>query len=301
MLARRNHHAVARLSQHGPEPMTPTDRRFGDEFLIDLDPRAAAQRAGLPPEAGSRLLAKPRIQTYIAGQSRRRLTRLEVNQDYVLRRWVQVAEADPRELVEHLRVPCRFCHGHDHRYQFTAEELRRAQQDHQLSQLKRREDDRVPLDDLGGDGYDIWKPVHAIRNGFDHNCPECHGEGVGHVVYHDTRYLSPGAASLYLGVKTTASGMEILMRDKGAAEVMIARHIGMFNERRPISTFNPDSLTDDELDAVLIAYTKRRAEATELPEPSEEELDAVVARIADAGSEAESLLPALPGGEAEPG
>src|SRR5690349_6082200 len=129
--------------------------RFVDELLLDLDPEAAAYRAGLrPAERGRVLIDKPAVRGAVQLALQRRSIRSEAQSDEVLRRWWVLATADARELAHVRRVNCRHCYGIDHRYQFTQDELRRAQQDHEILQRKLPEKQRRPFDDCGGDGYD---------------------------------------------------------------------------------------------------------------------------------------------------
>ncbi len=80
-------------------------------------------------------------------------------------------------------------------------------------------------------------------------CHQCQGRGKGHVKVADTRHLSPAAAKLYGGVQVGRDGIKVNMRDRDAAWVNIARHLGMFNDKLELSgeinvTISP---TDAEL------------------------------------------------------
>lgn len=236
--------------------LTPQEHRFVEEYLIDLDPRAASGRANLAPDKGKTLLARPKIQEAIALARRRRLGRLQIYGDEIVRRWAALASADPNELVEMRRVNCRNCNGVDFEPQYTDLEYRHAlaahrQQTQAIAAEHRRngtdpdDDPRlVPFDERGGAGFRHNGPPNPA-------CPNCDGDGLLKVLIKDSRYLSPQGKLLYDGVKVTAGGVEVKMRDRSWAEQMLARHAGLFNEREPIHEFNPDRMSDEQLDSVL--------------------------------------------------
>lgn len=250
-----------------PRSLTPSERRFCDEVPMDCDLGEAALRAGYPTRAhGARLMAKSKIHNAVMARIRGRMGRVQLEHDYVLKRWLLLESADPRELTEHWRVPCRYCWGVDHQYQFTSIELREAQQTHRL---RHAEVVNPPLfDELGGDGYTINRepmrgPDYALMHpgvaaNSDHTCPAhpCHGNGVPHLIFHDTRRLSPAAALLYKGVRmTNGGGYEFLIRDQDDARIQVAKHLGYFTvdkegDRPPIE---PREMTDEQLDAVILS------------------------------------------------
>lgn len=218
---------------------------FVQEFMLDRDPGAAASRAGLPRDRGRELLCKVSIKAALQALSLSRSARTSIYSDEVLRRWWLLATADARELVQLRRVCCRHCYGFDHQYQFTADELRREQRNHELNQRELPEPKRRPFDDLGGDGYDGTKPPVA-------GCTECFGEGVLSVYLADSRSYSPAAALLFDGVKVTAQGsIEVKMRDRQHALDQVAEHLGMLVKRNVNLDLDPAKLTDEQLDEAL--------------------------------------------------
>lgn len=223
--------------------------RFVDEYMMDLDGRGAALRTGLAPVMGSRLLADPIVQALISKQQETRSQRLSLDVDDIVRRLWILATADVRDIVRPRRVACRYCYGIDHRYQFTLDELRRAQQKHELIQRRLPMEMRTPFDDLGGDGFDGTKPPAE-------DCTECFGEGILSVYIEDADNFTPGAAALYGGVKVGKDGsVEFKFRDKDRAlayvmEIMGVTSIGK-NNRDSIENFDPVKLTNDQLDRVI--------------------------------------------------
>lgn len=239
-----------------PRPWESEDvknRRFVDQYLIDLDAAKAAVRAGLPETAGHRLLAKTSVQVLIAKEREARQSRTSIFADEVLRRWWQVACADPRELVEIRRGCCRYCYGIDHRYQFTQEELRRAVADHVRDQRRKGipQEQWVEFDDQGGDGYVGTRDPNP-------NCPECWGEGIMHVYLRDSRYYGRAAAALFDGVKVGKDGsVEIKFRDRDHAMDRVAQHLGMLVTRQAVMTIDPSKMTDDQLEGVIKHFEAR--------------------------------------------
>jgi phage terminase small subunit len=244
--------------------LTPQRARFVEEFVISLDPRDAARRAGLAEQDGPRLLASHQIQQAISLASRRALSRQQVYLEDTLSNLVALRDADPNELVELRRVNCRHCHGQDHEYQFTDLEHRHAESDHRATMLRiPNPEDRVPFDEKGGAGFRLNAPPAP-------DCPACDGDGVLRVIVKDTRTLSRGARLLYDGVKVGAGGsVEVKFRDRGWAEDRIARYAGMFNDRRTPS--DPNRLSDDQLvDAVVALVEHGTVQLEHLPLPDDD-------------------------------
>ncbi len=82
--------------------LTPKQRRFVDEYLIDLNATQAAIRAGYSPktanEQGARLLANVSIAEAIREARDKRQQRTEITQDRVLQEYARLAFCDPRRL-----------------------------------------------------------------------------------------------------------------------------------------------------------------------------------------------------------
>lgn len=251
-------------------PLTPEHTRFVREYIFDLEPVAAALRAGIrdAETAGPALLKRPTIQSAIQTLTQTRSTRTEIYADEVLRRWWLLYTADARELIQIHWVNCRYCWGRNHRYQF---------RDHELLELERQfneVNDKLPrekqktFNDEGGGGFDGDKepcrgPVainRMVASGLsnvpepnnDHNCPGCDGRGEKSIWLNDSRYYSPAAALLYEGVKVSKDGsVELKLRDRQAAGETIAKHLGMFVNRNVNLDIDPTKLSDDQLDSVL--------------------------------------------------
>ena len=200
--------------------LTDLQSRFVDEYLIDLNATQAAIRAGYSGKTahviGCENLIKPNVAAAIQLRKQERQQRTEITADIVLREVWQMFRADARELVEVRVGCCRHCYGEGHKYQRTVAEMNAARE-------RWIDEGNVPLDfdEAGGIGFNPLRPPCA-------ECPECGGDGFSRAVLHDTRNLSPEAASLYAGAKQTKYGIEIQMHDRVAIAEKLFKHLGMY-------------------------------------------------------------------------
>lgn len=178
----------------------------------------AAGFAANPGNAG-RLDKEPDVAARVLELQQRAAEKVEITQGMVLKRWWDLATADPNELIQFRRTCCRHCHGARHAHQWIdAEEFAEA-----LMLAKAAKAERLPTD-AGGYGYDRTADPHP-------DCPKCAGEGRADIHGLDTRKLSGGAQLLYAGAKLTRDGFEIKLHDQGKALENVARHLGMFNDK----------------------------------------------------------------------
>lgn len=208
--------------------LTPKQKRFVDEYLVDLNATQAGIRAGYSERSARQhadvMLSKPHIAAAVAQAQQKRAERTEITQDMVLERWWQIATANPNELMQYRRTNCRHCHGKHHEYQWINEdeyqqacdaELRHAQKDGREPQLP---------SDIGGYGFNATVTPHA-------GCTVCFGEGHGRVHFNDSREVKGSALLLYAGAKISKDGIEVKVHDQAKALENVARHLGMFKER----------------------------------------------------------------------
>ena len=207
--------------------LAPAQARFVEEYLIDLNGKQAAIRAGYSPataeQQASRLLRNVKVASVVAALMEERSERTKITQDAVLKELWAIGTADANELVEYRRTCCRYCWGEEFRWQFTQQE-----RDSAYAAWEANEEATHEFDEKGGVGYD----ARIEPNG---ECPECFGEGLGHVFVKDTRTLPPSAKRLYAGAKITKDGIEIKMHDKASALVNIGKHLGLFTDKLEIS------------------------------------------------------------------
>jgi phage terminase small subunit len=203
---------------------------FADEYLVDLNGKQAAIRCGYSEKTAevqaSRLLSNVKVKEYIAFRMKEREERTEITQDMVLKRWWMIATADPRKLIEYRRCACRYCYGKGHVYQWIdeAEFIKAYDVAVSYAEANADENHQIP-DNEGGYGFNPTNTPHA-------NCPKCFGRGTGEVTPHDTRTIDEQTAMLYAGVKVTKEGLEIKMNDQDAALENVAKHLGMFIDRK---------------------------------------------------------------------
>lgn len=213
--------------------LPPRRQRFVFEYLKDLNGTQAAIRAGYARSQADveawRLLQDPDVQAAVKALQDERARELKLEANEVLRHLVELAIADPNELIQHRRGGCRHCHGKLFGYQRTPAEMERDRAAHEAAELERQRKDperhqpRV-FDEAGGVGYDPRREPHE-------DCPECFGEGVERIHLADTRHLSGPARRLYAGVKQTKDGVQVLMRDQDKAIELIGRHLAMFKDK----------------------------------------------------------------------
>ncbi|GAA0382572.1 terminase small subunit [Paenibacillus motobuensis] len=213
--------------------LTAKQQLFVKEYLVDLNAKQAAIRAGYSPKTAeqqaSRLLSNVKVQKAIQKAMDERAAKVEISAEQVLQRWKDIAFADPNEIIHFRRVCCRYCFGIDHQYQWINEaEYEAAVKIARAEAEKSKKKKHVELpSDAGGYGFDPLIRPHP-------KCPQCHGEGHGQLHVNDTRDLSPQAKALYAGAKTTAAGLEIKFHDQDKALENIARHLGMFKDKLEI-------------------------------------------------------------------
>lgn len=158
----------------------------------------------------------------------------EITVEKVLKRYWDIATANPNDLMQYRRECCRHCYGKEHNYQwidenefFKDEEEYQKQSDEidrknskiRKSQIPTSNNLQIPVND-GGYGFDPSLSPHA-------KCPICHGKGKESVYIADTRELKGGAALLYAGVKATSQGLEIKTHDQLHALDKVASYLGM--------------------------------------------------------------------------
>lgn len=214
----------------GRPGLTLKQAAFVREYLIDLNATQAAIRAGYSKRSAAVIAAETLLNPNVAAELQKameaRAARTEIDADWVLKRWVRMVEADPNELIQYRRGACPSC--------WPAEAWETGLENEPLGgSLKRDKDDR-------------WIPSGDPNPA----CPACHGVGGGHVWVADTRNLSDSAKAIYAGVKLGKDGLQVLMHDQPAALLNVARHLGMFIERKEVDLRGAMNVTfnDEEAD-----------------------------------------------------
>ena len=214
--------------------LTDKQRRFVDEYLIDLNATQAAIRAGYSSKnankIGPEILGRTWFQTAVAERRKEMASKTAITPEMIAQRWWELANVDVNEIVEYRRSNCRHCWGIEHGYQWTQGEYEKAQRD------------------ADADGKD--SPSCDGGFDFDHNrepnpeCPECGGEGRGKIHVHDTRRLKGAARRLYAGVHQGKDGLKVLTDDRLKALDAVSRIYGVYNDKRddPIKAMQAEKL-----------------------------------------------------------
>jgi phage terminase small subunit len=210
--------------------------KFIDLWLVTQNGTQAYQDAGFECKSdavaaagASRLLRKVKEHPYTLAKRAELFAKTEEITNRVIERVYGAAMADPRELAEVVYRCCRYCHGDGHRYQMTPRQMEERQERHKQAVAEAKEAKRRPpvYDPLGGLGFDMTLDPHP-------ECPECNGVGVRNEIINDTRYLSPGALSLYGGWKTTKDGgAEVKIADQRPYLELLGRIFNMNIEPAP--------------------------------------------------------------------
>lgn len=224
-----------------------------EEYVKDRNGTQAAMRAGYTHNPDSarviacRLLADTNIQVLVQAEMARVSADCRIEAVDILRDCADIANADPSMLQRVRQLNCRHCWGVDHAYQWATREYAEA------VDLATERGKPFPACS-GGFG---WKP----KGDPNPQCPECAGEGVEGVYIADIQTLTGPERRLFAGIKMTANGPEVKMRDQDAARSILARYAGLLIERKELSgpnggplgiaSFNADDLSDDQLAAIL--------------------------------------------------
>jgi phage terminase small subunit len=216
---------------------------------------ARMSRESIGQEA-SKLLADPRIAAEVARLSHRAAEHVEFTAADWLRHNVEIATADPNDLIRTRHVCCRHCWGIDGGYQWRDETefVDACMQSFNEAAKRQREGDNTdhpaPTNE-GGYGFDKTRPPRE-------ECERCAGEGEWEVFVADTGRLEGAARRLYAGIKQTRNGVEIVMRSQDAALKAIGTYLGLNNLQRheiagkdggPIVT--AASLSDEHLAQII--------------------------------------------------
>lgn len=173
------------------------------------------------------------------------------------------ANADPRELSEHVIGACRYCWGENNRYQRTQNEILIAREKFEkelndwITEHPGKTYDKE-FDIMGGIGFDPRKRPNP-------ECCECWGYGKGRTIIKDTRDLSPEGLALYAGIKQTKDGIEVKTNSQDAARLNLIKHFGLITDRIEIS----DPLVKDLL--AMAECLKRQGVSVEQVDKAYEE------------------------------
>lgn len=162
----------------------------------------------------SRLYRKPNVARAIRELKHRMRKRYTADLDEIVDQLVAITKADPNALTQYRRLNCRYCWGDNHFYQW------RDIQEFDRTVAKNAKDGKGEPE-YGGLGF-------VANSDPNPDCPRCGGEGWGDVLIADTRDLDGPERQLFLGVKETKVGIEVITEDKKAARQMLIQLITRF-------------------------------------------------------------------------
>ncbi len=187
---------------------------------------------------GYQVFHRPHVQAALRLRLAEATERSGADIGWLLQRFLDIATADPRELIGLKVGCCRYCYGEGHAYQWRTREYAEACErvDKEVARLERMpplmrlktgspEPDTIGYPDVSG-GLDFNATLPALPD-----CPECHGEGLERFVPRDTDQLSDQALLLYGGVKAKRDGYEIIMASREKALENVGRIMGAFDDK----------------------------------------------------------------------
>lgn len=181
-------------------------------------------------DAGYKVLHRPHVAKALAERIKLGTQASVADVGWLLKHFMAIAMADPRELIGMRIGCCRYCYGEGHQYQWREREY--VERLAEVEREGRLYPDRAPQlllpDYAGGFGFNAtWPPVP--------NCPQCHGEGLERFVPRDSDNFSDSAVLLFGGVKVKKDGYEIITADRQKAAELAGRILGAFTDKVKIS------------------------------------------------------------------
>lgn len=239
----------------GDAPLTNKQELFA-QFLAETGNQAAAYRKAynvgertLPATiwaSASRIAALPAVRARVKVLQEQAALETVVSIREALQWQLDIATADPNEIVRVVARCCRYCHGVNFGYQWKDDT------EYVEAMAKACDDPTATMpSDAGGYGYNGALEPNPI-------CPHCYGVGVEQTIVADTTKLTGKARKLYKGAKQDRFGaIEVLLHDQKAAWEMVCRMLGAFNDKLDLrspeerakaeaKTKLPDNVTEDE-------------------------------------------------------
>lgn len=215
-----------------PRKRPAQDKReiFIRQYLIHRNATRAYREAGYVDGAATRqnahkLLTSEYVQSRIAEADAELLARLDVTVEDVVRRYRDIAFADPAQITSYRLGACRHCHGIAHRYQWRTEDEHSEAVNEAIREANRTGKNPIyPASLEGGTGYSPNVPPHE-------DCPMCDGRGIPSLHFKDTRLLTPAERALFAGIEQTQHGLKYRFHDQLAALAQLAERLQFFKAR----------------------------------------------------------------------
>ncbi|HGB5894191.1 TPA: terminase small subunit [Salmonella enterica subsp. enterica serovar Kottbus] len=184
----------------------------------------------------SRLLRNAKVYRAIRWLRDKRQRRLALTEDEIIHQLSAIASADPNEISQIRRMNCRYCRGHNHKYQWR-------DLDEYHGALENDPEGGKP--EYGGIGFF----ESAVPNP---ECPRCGGEGIPDIYFADTTMIDGPARWLIAGVRQTMNGLEVKIASQEAARRELLRILERNQASKPTEPQIPgedyqlQELTPDE-------------------------------------------------------
>lgn len=221
--------------------------RFCLEYMVDRNGAAAARRVGYSARTARtiahELLTKPNIRRRVSELESELAERLNVRAEDVVQRYIDIAFASVTDLVAIRVVPCRHCHGIEHRHQWRTEDEFRHARDRWLALADCEHRLEAEPSAAGGFGYSSRREPYA-------DCPYCDGFGIPRLEIKDLRFAPNAARHLFAGARQGPHGIEVKLNDQMAALDALARHLGLFAKQ------NDRDFPDNSLAEYIVAKTR---------------------------------------------
>ena len=200
-------------AEPAPDPeagLTPTVRAFVHEYLRNnrngtaawLKASPACKTAASAATAAYEALRNPDVKALIRAEDERLREKFHFDRDEALRRFLEIALADPAELSQMRMVSCDSCWPKD------AQEAVDAPAE------------GAEPEERGG-RLSMWEEPNPA-------CTHCHGHGIPRVWFADTRSLSPAGKALFQAAKVTKQGIQIELHSRLDALKEAAKIIGAY-------------------------------------------------------------------------
>jgi len=138
---------------------------------------------------------------------------------------IDIATADPNELVRVVAYNCRHCHGINYEYQWKDE-------DEYVNACVETIDNKLKKTPSEAGGYGFVGNLPPTPT-----CPHCYGQGIEHTLIADTTKLTGKARKLYAGAEQDRWGViKIKMHDQDAAWDKVLRMRGAYNDKLDLRT-----------------------------------------------------------------
>jgi phage terminase small subunit len=175
-------------------------------------------------ESASRVAALPHVVARFKVLSEQAALETIMSLRELLQLQVDIATADPAEIVKTVRRNCRYCHGDGYAYQW-----KNVDEYIEACTLALQQESMPPTD-TGGYGFNGALEPEA-------HCPHCYGVGTPETIITPSDRLVGKARKLYAGAKQDRFGcIEIKLHDQQKAAELVGRMLGAFNDKLDLRT-----------------------------------------------------------------